>query len=371
MCVEAFYKAGSGKVTVEWTYEPLTLLNVKYCSVEALSEVTHWQEERLKLRTERLPAILHLISEDPDGLNKMDFEKFATVEQNVYSVIKPYQDAMEDKYQWCIAGVPSVEWAKKVFPKLSKKQGVEKLWEYILKTSRAFDGDPIANWKAHNKIMHRRCDYLTSLNLKTLRYKNSVGTDFTVGLIPDSRFLGGSEKDKTGREYNPNIPTEECFISPKRGEAEGIVYSTMPLSYEGTLIDSFFVRFEKGKVVEIASENAKHTEILKKMISMDEGAAYLGEVALIDKTSPIKESGILFYNTLYDENASCHLALGRGFAPSLKNFAGLTNAEQFAAGINDSMIHTDFMLGSDDLSIIGTTKDGGEVVIFENGLWAF
>ena len=217
--------------------------------------------------------------------------------------------------------------------------------------------------------MDARCAYLNGLGLKYLEYKSSNGTDFTVELMPESIFAGGKEKTLQGRIFNPNIPTEEVFTSPKAGAAEGIVYSSKPLSYMGELIEDFSLRFENGSVVEVKAK--KGEELLKKMVSMDEGAARLGECALIPYNSPINESGVLFYNTLFDENASCHFALGHGFNECLKGFEKLTDEECKAKGINDSMIHVDFMIGTKDMSIVGVKENGERVQIFKDGNWAF
>ena len=299
------------------------------------------------------------------GVNQ---EKMAKAQQAKYKVIKPYRDQLENKYQWCIAAVPGVAWAKKLFPNLSKAQAVEKLWEAILDASRV-DEDPIAAWKAHNDDLAARCAYLNSLNIETLVYKSSNGTDLRVGMIPEAEFKGGGEYSLNNIFFNPNIPTEEVFISPMRGKAEGIVYSTKPLSYQSQLIENFSVRFEGGKAVEVHAE--KNEELLKKLISMDEGAAYLGECALVPYDSPIQKSGLLFYETLFDENAACHLALGMGFADTIKDFEKYTLEECRKMGVNDSMIHEDFMIGSADLDIDAVTRDGKTVPIFRKGNWAF
>jgi aminopeptidase len=275
---------------------------------------------------------------------------------------------MENKYQWCIAAAPGKDWAKKVFPGERASVAVEKLWEAILTASRVLE-DPIAEWDKHNKNLAERCEYLNSLGIKELYYKSANGTDFRVGLIPDAIFMaGGEETLGRGVYYNPNIPSEEAFTSPMKGDADGIVYSSMPLSYGGELIENFFMKFEGGKVVEVGAE--KGEELLREMISMDEGASYLGEVALVPYSSPIRESGILFYNTLFDENAACHLAIGRGFTNVLRDYDKYTEEEAHAKGINDSITHVDFMIGTKDLSIIAKTFDGKEVKIFENGEWA-
>ncbi len=369
MVVEELYRAGAGEVTVEWTHQPLTKLHYKYQTEKTLSEIQKWEIEKWEYRKKTLPAMLYLESEDPDGLAGIDQEKMTNVRINRMKVIKAYRDAMDNRYQWCIATVPGKKWAKKLFPSLSVNQAVEKLWDEILKASRADGADPVREWARHNDNIAARCDYLNRLGLVSLEYKSSNGTDFTVGLLPQAQFMGGGEIDLNGRYFNPNIPSEEIFTSPKAGEAEGIVYSSKPLSYQGEVIDNFSVRFEKGKVVEVKAE--KNQALLEKMVNMDEGAAMLGEVALIAYDSPINNAGILFYNTLFDENASCHLALGRGFTNCVVDYDSYTDEQLKEMGINDSIIHVDFMIGSKDLDIVGVTKNGERIQIFKNGNWAF
>lgn len=368
MVVEECYRAGAKRVIVDWSYQPLNKIQIRWRSQKNLNTISDWEEARWKHYLEEIPCRIYLVSEDPDGLKGINMGKMAKAQQATYKVIKPYRDQIENKYQWCIAAVPGEVWAKKLFPKLSKHQAIEKLWEAILAASRV-DEDPIAAWKAHNEDLANRCAYLNNLNIETLVYRSSNGTDFRVGMIPEAEFKGGGETSLQGIYFNPNIPSEEVFISPMRGVAEGIVYSTKPLSYQGQLIENFSVRFEGGKAVEVHAE--KNEDLLKQLISMDEGAAYLGECALVPYDSPIQNSGLLFYETLFDENAACHLALGMGFADTIKDFDKYSLEECRKMGINDSMIHEDFMIGSEDLDIDAITRDGKTVPIFRNGNWAF
>jgi len=368
LVVEEAYKAKAKKVTVEWNYQPLEKLHVRYQSLKTLGNVTEYEKARQQHYCDAMPARIHLISEDPDGLKGMNIEKMSKARQLRYPILKPYLDKREGEQQWCIAAVPGAAWAKKVFPGVRTGVAVEKLWEAILFTSRVTD-DPIAAWEAHNKNIHARCEYLNSLGIEKLHYTADNGTDLTVGMIPEAIFCGGSEISRRGITFNPNIPSEECFISPKRGEAEGIVYSTKPLSYQGQIIDNFSIRFEKGKAVEAKAEVGE--ELLNTMISMDEGAAYLGECALVPEKSPIAESGLLFYNTLFDENAACHLALGMGYADTICDHHNKTLDECRQLGINDSMIHEDFMIGCATMNIDAITREGKIVPIFRQGNWAF
>ncbi len=369
MLVEECYRAGAGKVVVDWNYQPLQKLHVRWRKQSDLNQFEDYEVARWEHKIKTLPAIIHLESADPNGLSGINQKKYTEFLMARSRTIKPFRDRMEGRYQWCIAAVPGKAWAKSVFPGLSPAAAVEKLWGSILETSRAL-GDPVAAWDAHNATFADRCSYLNSLGLDTLHYTAGNGTDFTVGLIENSIFMGGDEAVRGSEvRFNPNIPTEEIFISPKRGRAEGIVYSSKPLSFNGEIIDNFSVRFENGRAVEVHAE--KNEELLKKMIAYDDGAGYLGEVALVPFASPISESGILYNNTLFDENASCHLALGRGFENALPDYEELTLEQCHERGINDSIIHVDFMIGTADLDIVGSTIDGKIVQIFKNGNWVF
>ena len=368
MVVEEAYKAKAKKVIVNWNYQPLQKIQVRGQSLTTMSTVEEWEKARQQHYVDVLPCRIHLVSEDPDGLKGVNLKKMAQARQKTYPILKPYVDQRRNKEQWCIAAVPGAAWAKKIFPELPKYRAIEKLWQAILSTSRVNE-DPVAAWDAHNKDLKARCDYLNRLGIESLHYTADNGTDFTVGMIPEAQFVGGGETSMQGIFYNPNIPTEECFISPMKGNAEGIVYSTKPLSYDGQLIENFSIRFENGKAVEVHAE--KNEELLKTMISMDEGAAYLGECALVPQSSPIAQCGHLFYNTLFDENAACHLALGFGFADCIKDYHSKTLKECQDLGVNDSMIHEDFMIGCDSMNIDAHTTDGKIVPIFRNGNWAF
>ena len=368
MVVEECYKLKAKKVVVDWSYQPLQKTHVRYRSLATLSTLDDYEDMRWQHYVKTIPCRIYLLSEDPDGLAGIDQEKMAKSRQKLYPLIKGYRDQIENKYQWCIAAVPGAAWAKKLFPELRVGQAIEKLWQAILQTSRV-DDDPIAAWKQHNEDLLARCNYLNSLAIRELHYTASNGTDLRVGMIPEAEFKGGGEYSLQNIYFNPNIPSEECFISPMRGRAEGIVYASKPLSYQGQLIDGFWIRFENGKAVEWRAD--QNESLLTKLITMDEGSAYLGECALVPYDSPIQNSGLLFYNTLFDENAACHLALGMGFADTIRGYADKTLDECRKLGINDSMIHEDFMIGTADMNIEALCEDGKTVPIFKNGNWAF
>ncbi len=368
LLVDECYKAGASSVDVRWSHQPLTKLNVRHQTLKNLSAVQDWELAKMQHQEDTLPARIVILSDDPDGLKGVNMDKYTKASQVRRKAFKPYRDRMENKYQWCIAAVPGEKWAKKLFPKDRKSVAVEKLWQAILSASRA-DTDPIAQWEEHNENIAKRCEYLNSLGITELRYKSSNGTDFTVGIIPNARFVGGAGGTTKGVMFNANIPSEEVFITPMKGKAEGKVVSTMPLSYESQLIENFTITFKDGKAVEYTAE--KNEALLGKLLSMDENAGYLGECALVPFDSPINNSGILYYNTLFDENASCHLALGAGYSECIPGFEEMTFEECVEKGCNDSIIHVDFMIGAEDLSVIGIDNSGKETPLFVNGNWAF
>ncbi|MBQ7485672.1 MAG: aminopeptidase [Oscillospiraceae bacterium] len=367
MVAEECYRRKADRVVVNWDYQPLQKLDYRRRTLRSLKRMDEYETARWAHMAEKLTCRIYLESEDPDGLSGVNAAKMSAALQARYRVIKPYRDKMENRHQWCIAAVPGTAWAKKVFPDLPARQATEKLWQAILDTCRVGE-DPMAAWEAHNRALQEYCAWLNSLHIERLHYTASNGTDFTVGMIPEGRFCGGSEATIQGVVFNPNLPTEECFISPMRGQAEGVVYATKPLCYQGQLIENFSIRFHEGKAVEWHAE--KNEALLGELIGMDEGSAYLGECALVPYDSPISRSGLLFYNTLFDENAACHLALGKGFADTIEGFTHRTQEEVRALGVNESMMHEDFMIGSPDMRIDAICRDGSVVPVFRNGNWA-
>lgn len=369
MVAEEAYRAGAKWVRIDWNYQDFTKLKYRHENLTTLSKVPTWEEERAKYTVETLPALIHIMSDDPDGLAGINLDKLQKSNIARTKILKPYRDATEDKNQWTIVAVPSPKWAKKVFPGERTSVAMQKLWDAILETVRiSKDNDPVAEWDAHCKTLHEKFGKLNEYDFDYLHYKNKYGTDFKCWLIPGSRWNGGGDTLIDGTFYCPNMPTEEVFISPMKGKAEGTVVSTKPLSYQGQLIDNFSITFKDGKAVSWKAE--KGEDLLGKMINMDDGAKMIGELALIPYNSPIANTGILFYETLFDENASCHVALGMGFGSTLPGFESMSKDEQHEKGINDSLIHVDFMIGSEDMSIDGYTRDGKKVAVFKNGDWA-
>ncbi len=364
------YQAGAKWVDVEWTSQQLDKITYQEQSLKSLQAVPQWKKEKYQMMVDQLPATIYILSEDPDGLSKVNRDKLQKAFVAQRKVKKSYMDQIDGRQQWTIAAAPSPQWASKVFPKLRKSAAVEKLWKTILQTVRVEkENDPVEAWNKHNQELSKHCQILNELELDSLHYTSKNGTDFTVGLIPEARWMGGEETTAQGIAFNPNMPSEEVYTSPRRGRAEGKVVAIKPLSYRGQLIEDFSITFKDGRAV--AVQAAKGEEILRDMIASDENAAYLGEVALIPKDSPISQSGILFYETLFDENASCHLALGAGFRNTLEGYENLSLAQCSEMGINDSVIHVDFMIGADDLTIEGISRNGTRHCIFEKGNWGF
>lgn len=369
LIVKEAYLAGAKRVTVDWSCQGVARLSYRYETIKTLSTVQEWQKEKLAYQVKTKPCMIYIESNGPDGLKGVNPEKMSKVQARRYPIIKPYRDALDNQYQWTIVAASSEEWAKKVFPQERKKAAVEKLWKAILDCAYVTeDNDPIQVWEEHNKSFEEKSAWLNSLGLTELHYESANGTNFTVGLHPRAKWEGGSEISLQGIEFSPNMPTEEIFTSPMKGKAEGVLVATKPLSYRGQLIDKFSITFENGKAVDCKAEVGEAA--LRSMINSDENSGYLGEVALIPVSSPINQTGVLFYNTLFDENASCHVALGRGFTNLLEGYENMTQEELEHSGINSSMIHVDFMIGSEDMKITGTKKDGSKIVIFENGTWA-
>ena len=368
LVMEECYKAGAKKVNINWRSDAQNRLNYLYAEQDVLSEVLPWEKEKLRQMTEDLPCRIVILSEDPDALNGIDPQKISAVTQSRSGVMKPYAEAIDGKHQWVAAAYPSAKWAEKCFPEAD--DAVDRLWDAILKTVRVReDNDPVAEWKAHTDFIEEKAAWLNAQGFSSLRYKSANGTDFTVNLIPAARWVGAGSKNVANNIYYiPNIPTEEIFTSPIAGKCEGTLVAVKPLSWNGQLIEDFSITFKNGRAV--SCKAGKGQELLEQMLGMDEGACMLGEVALVPKESPVNQCGFLFYETLFDENACCHCAVGRGFKEVLPDGEDLTMEQAKAMGINDSIIHVDFMVGADDLSVDGIRPDGTTEAIFRNGTWA-
>ncbi len=367
MVVEEAYAAGARSVRVKWTHQPISRVNALEMKEEVMAEIPEWQHAEMAHNVKTLPAQIHIRSVDPDGMKGTDQTKLTNVAKITTPQILKYREQMDNKFQWTIIGVPSIKWAEKVFPSLKGEKAVEAMWEAIIKATRVTN-NPLEEWDRHNATLQQRSKQLDALNLDYLHFQSANGTDFKIWMIPEARWLGGGEKLIDGHFYNPNMPTEEVFITPKAGKAEGKVVASKPLSYQGELIEDFAVTFAGGKVVKV--EAKKNQKLLEQMVKMDEGASRIGELALVPFDSPIQQSGLLLYYTLFDENAACHIALGRAYVNSIKGYATMTPQQLTDIGCNRSMIHVDFMIGSRDLKITGYNRKGFAVPIFEKGNWA-
>lgn len=369
--VKAAYQAGAGYVLVRWNDDLINKLNYSYALEEKLVDVPSYLIDQHKYFIDQGACVLSIVAPSPGLLADVDGAKVAKVQAALQKAIAFYREhMMGNRSQWSLVSVPTEIWATKVFPELETDQAVAKLWDAILSAVRvSVDNDPVALWDQHNKRLHTINEKLNQFQFKTLHFKNSLGTDLKVGLVKNHRWAGGSETSVNGVVFNPNIPTEESFTMPDKYRVEGTVVATKPLNYQGKLIDGFALTFKDGKVVSYTAKKEEAT--LKHLLEVDQGSCYLGEVALISHDSPISNTNILFYNTLFDENASCHLALGRAYPMNVEGGLSMSQEQLEKAGMNFSVEHADFMFGSADMSIIGYQEDGSEVVVFKDGNFAF
>ena len=368
--VEEAYDAGAGHVTVIWADDAVTRLTYEHVEKSYFEQTPEWKRLQLDSLAQDGACFIFIEGADPAALKGIDPAKPAAASKARNTQCKVFRRGLDYNINpWCIAGAPVVAWAREVFSDDPDEVAVYKLWNAILHTARADGQDPESDWELHDAAFEKNLRFLNENRFDSLRYTASNGTDLVIGMTKGHEWAGGKGKTPDGHPFFPNIPTEECFTSPMKGQAEGIVYSTKPLSYQGQLIDNFWIRFHQGKAVEWNAQ--VNNELLTKLITMDRGSCYLGECALVPFDSPINQSGLLFYNTLFDENAACHLALGMGFADTINDFEHKTLAECRALGVNDSMIHEDFMIGSEDMDIDAVCENGDVVPVFRHGNWAF
>lgn len=374
MCAEAAYDAGAKQVVVYYNDEKLSRIQMQRTAVEVLEDVKPVMARRYLdyIESEGGACLLHIIAEDPDIYAGIDSEKIARASKARSIAMEAYRDyTMKDKVQWSIVAIPSEAWAKKVFPDAASAEDAQKkLWDAIFDVCRVKEGGNVVSaWKEHVAKMTARRDRMNELDIDRLHFRSANGTDLVIGLADHAVWEGASSKTPEGYTFIANIPTEEVFTAPHKDRVDGIVYATKPYAYNGNVIDGFWVRFEQGRVVEYHAD--KNEAVLGELLDTDEGARHIGEVALVPASSPINRSGLLFFNTLFDENAACHIAFGNGYPGTVQNGNTLSDDDLLALGVNKSLVHEDIMVGSADLSIVATTRDGREVVIFENGEWAF
>ena len=370
LVAEQAYLAGAEEVIVQWNDEKLARLKYDHCPIEKFQQVPTWMSEFQNGYSRKHAAHLSISASSPDALAGVDPKKPAAWVKAMHQACKEFYDNLDmGVNRWCIVSVPTAGWAVKVFPGIPEEQAIQKLWDAIFTAVRANTPDPVGAWQAHKESFEQKTAFLNQQQLKALRYSNSLGTDITIGLPKNHVWAGGGDKTQDGIYFFPNMPTEEIFCTPHKDKVDGIVYSSMPLNYQGTVINSFSIQFEHGRITKVTAEEG--LESLQELIAIDEGSHHLGEVALVPYNSPISNMGLIFYNTLYDENAACHFAIGKGFPECFQDGLSKTMEELKQQGMNDSATHVDFMLGTKDLNITGICQDGSEIMIFKNGNWAF
>lgn len=363
---EIAFKAGAGDVVINWSDEVFTRMRYIHGPGELFSVMPSWQKEFFLSYVRQDAAFLSISASDPEAMKGVDSERIQRYTRVVNAEIGEYRERlMNNKNVWCVASVPTPAWAKKVFPDVAENEAMEALWEAIFNAVRVNEEDPVSAWADHKKELKKNMATLNEANFKQLHFTSENGTDLTIELPEGHIWLGGSDYTPDGHEFIANMPTEEVFTAPLRTGVNGKVVSAMPLNYNGSLIDDFELHFKDGRIVDYKA--AVGQEELKSLIETDEGARYLGEVALVPYDSPISNTGILFYNTLFDENAACHLAIGKAYPVCVEGGEHLDEAGLLEKGVNDSMVHEDFMIGTKDLKIVGTKQNGEQVLVFDKG----
>lgn len=366
----AAYAAGARDVVVSWNDEILSKIRFNAAPEEVFDEFPEWKKTMYIGYAREGAAFVSIAASDPELLRDVKADRISRAQKASSTALKEYRERMmSNQNPWCVVSIPTKAWAQKVFPQENEAAAVDRLWAAILQTVRIdASNDPVASWKAHQEKLKKSKDFMNACNFQYLIYKNSLGTNLTIELPKGHIWLSGAEYTPDGREFIANMPTEEVFTMPKKNGVNGKVVSSKPLNFHGNLIENFTLTFEDGKVIEYDAEKGK--EILQKLLETDEGAGYLGEVALVPHDSPISNLNILFYNTLFDENASCHLALGKAYPTCIRGGEKMSKEERAKAGVNDSLIHEDFMIGTKDLQIIGVKQNGEEITVFKNGNFA-
>lgn len=367
---EVAFREGAKDVVVNWKDELFSKMRFTLAPEEIFDEFPDWQKEFYLSYVRQGAAFVSIAASDPELLKEVDHKRISRSQKASNTALKEYREKlMSNQNVWSVVSIPTKAWAKKVFPELAEEKAVEELWSAIFKTVRVDQADPVSAWEEHKAHLKKSLDFLNGKKFKYLRYKNAAGTDLAVELPEEHLWLGGSEFTPEGREFIANMPTEEVFTLPKKDGVNGKVVSAKPLNVHGNLVDHFSLTFKDGKIVDFTAEQGYDT--LKALIETDEGSHYLGEVALVPYDSPISNSKLLFYNTLFDENASCHLAIGKAYPVCIKNGENMDQATLEKLGVNDSLVHEDFMIGTEDLSIVGITASGEEVPVFVNGNFAY
>lgn len=368
--VKQAYELGASEVVVHWNDEVVGKYKYVYGAEDIFDTFPEWQKESMEYYRKKGAAFLSVYATDPDILKEVDKTRVARFQKAKSLALKEYyENVMGNSNQWCVISVPTQAWAKRVFPELSTEVAILEMWKLILKIVRADKENPILEWENHLNTLKARMDYLNKKRFAKLICRNSLGTNLEIGLPEGHKWISGGEKSKAGVEFVANIPTEEIFTMPHREKVNGVVVSSKPLIYGGSVIDKFTLTFKDGEVINYSAEVGE--EILGKLLSMDENSKYLGEVALVEYDSPISKSERVFYNTLFDENASCHLAFGGAYPVCLENSEGQSEEELKERGMNNSLTHEDFMIGTEDMEIVGIDSEGRETIIMKNGNFVF
>jgi len=367
---EIAYQEGAKDVVVFWQDELFSKIRYLHAPEEIFDQFPEWQKEFYLSYVRQGAAFLTISASDPELMKDVNPQRMVRAQKASNVALQEFRDRlMSNQNVWCVISIPTVAWAKKVFPNVSEQEAIEKLWDAIFKAVRADQMDPVSAWEEHKANLKRSMEFMNSNRFKSLHYTNSLGTDLVIDFPEDHLWVAGADYTPEGVEFIANMPTEEVFTLPTKTGVNGKVISSMPLNYNGNLIENFSLTFKEGRIVDFAAEEGY--EALKSLIETDEGSHYLGEVALVPHNSPISNSKILFYNTLFDENASCHLAIGKAYPVCLNDGEKLSKDELEKAGVNDSLVHEDFMIGTADLEILGTTTDGKEIPVFTQGNFAF
>ena len=371
LCARAAYAAGCREVVMRWSDDELTREKYLHAEDSVFDSLPAWQAEFDNGYARQGAAFLHISARDPENLVGVDPDRITRSQRSSGEALREYRElTMSNTVPWCIGSIPIPSWARKVFPGCPDGEAVEKLWEAIFQTVRVDgSGAAVDRWREHLAGLKGHMDRLNGLNLESLHYTNSLGTDLTIRLPEGHIWAAGSSATKSGLPFIANMPTEEVFTAPLRNGVDGVVCSSMPLVHNGVVIDKIRFQVREGKIVEASAQTGE--DALKAAITLDEGASYFGEVALVPYDSPISRQKLLYYNTLFDENASCHLAFGEAYPECLRGGAEMSKEERKARGLNDSITHVDFMVGTADLSITGKTRDGREVPVFVDGNFAW
>lgn len=369
LVVKKAYEVGAKNVVVNWNDDTISRLKYDLAPDEAFHEYPMWRAKEIEELAEEGAAFMSVVSSSPDLLKGVDSSRIANFQKVAGKALEKYRQYIQsDKVSWTVIAAPSKDWAAKVFPDAAPDEQVPLLWEAIFKATRVDTADPVAVWKKHDETLHEKVNYLNQKHYKKLHYK-APGTDLTIELPEKHLWAGAGSVNQKGHEFMANMPTEEVFTVPQKDGVNGYISSTKPLSFAGNIIDEFTITFENGRIVDTKAKEG--AEILKQLVETDEGSHYLGEVALVPHSSPISQANILFYNTLFDENASNHLAIGSAYAFCIEGGKEMSQEELAKHGLNSSITHVDFMVGSAEMDIDGITEDGKSEPVFRNGEWAF